>query len=124
MPQKGAAEGPQGGKASKWKQQSAQLRLAMQANKGGSSGEAAAAMLAETHQVSLLGFPLLQAIGQKSRQTTGGSVQVRAQPELLSMALPPMCWGPGRKTCDTSRLRFAAAHAGIPGAVPTLWKEL
>lgn len=51
VPKKSAAEGPGSSKASKWKQQSAQLRLAMQANKGGSSGEAAAAMLAETHQV-------------------------------------------------------------------------
>jgi len=49
---KAAAEAGGGGKASKWKQHSAQLRLAMQANKGGSKGEAAAAMLAETHQVS------------------------------------------------------------------------
>ncbi|CAL5219307.1 g1115 [Coccomyxa viridis] len=54
LPKKGAAEGTEGGKASKWKQQSAQLRLAMQANKGGSKGEAAAAMLAETQQASLV----------------------------------------------------------------------
>ena len=39
------------GKPSKWKAQSGQLRLAMQANKGGSKGAAAAAMLAQTHEV-------------------------------------------------------------------------
>ena len=39
------------GKPSKWKAQSGQLRLAMQANQGGSKGAAAAAMLAQTHEV-------------------------------------------------------------------------
>ena len=73
LPKKGAAEGTEGGKASKWKQQSAQLRLAMQANKGGSKGEAAAAMLAETQQVSLLGFSLSsEHMAEKSRQPTAG----------------------------------------------------
>ena len=57
MPGKAGAGAPESGKASKWKQQSAQLRLAMQANKGGSSGAAAAAMLAETHEVGPLTPP-------------------------------------------------------------------
>ncbi len=73
MPKRGAAEGPEGGKASKWKQQSAQLRLAMQANKGGSRGEAAAAMLAETHQVSLLCLPFLQGRTLASQRPRAGT---------------------------------------------------
>ncbi len=61
MPGKAAPDVPDSGRASKWKQQSAQLRLAMQANKGGSSGKAAAAMLAETHQVNPTAPPSCRA---------------------------------------------------------------
>ena len=70
MPKMSAAEGPGSSKASKWKQQSTQLRLAMQANKGGSSSEAAAAMLAETHQVGSFASSLSLAGSWLMVQTT------------------------------------------------------